>query len=122
MVSLAAAMLVSGMIVETSPSAASRAPFAKLASPVIVKVTKENAYADIRSGVFWLKALLQGWSHSDPLAAAQRAARAIFVVPAAQAALIAVLSKMLGGQKPEQNRARDGRYCDHIDQVLGGHR
>jgi hypothetical protein len=52
MVSLAAAMLVSGMIVETSPSAASRAPFAKLASPVIVKVTKENAYADIRSGVF----------------------------------------------------------------------
>jgi hypothetical protein len=29
---------------------------------------------------------------------------------------------MLGGQKPEQNRARDGRYCDHIDQVLRGHR
>src|SRR5260370_1744623 len=25
-------------------------------------------------------------------------------------ALIAVLSKMLGGQKPEQNRARDGGY------------
>ena len=52
MVSLAAAMLVSGMIVETSPSAASRAPFAKLASPVIVKVTKENAYSDVDPAFF----------------------------------------------------------------------
>jgi hypothetical protein len=41
---------------------------------------------------------------------------------APRAALIAVFSKMPGGQKPEQNRARDGRYCDHIDQVLRGHR
>jgi hypothetical protein len=43
MVSLAAAMLVSAMIVETSPSTASRAPSAKLPSSVMVKATKENA-------------------------------------------------------------------------------
>jgi hypothetical protein len=31
-------------------------------------------------------------------------------------------SKKPGGQKGEQNRARDGTDCNHIDQVLRGHR
>jgi hypothetical protein len=32
------------------------------------------------------------------------------------------VSKMHGGQKPEQYRAGDGSGCNHIDQVSRGHR
>ena len=32
------------------------------------------------------------------------------------------VSKMPGGQKPEQYRAGDGSDCNHIDQVSRGHR
>jgi hypothetical protein len=33
-----------------------------------------------------------------------------------------IVLKMPGGQQPKQNRARDGKYRAHIDQVLRGYR
>ena len=38
------------------------------------------------------------------------------------ASAVPTVLEMPGGEQPKQNRARDGKYRDHIDQVLRGYR